>query len=108
MPGATVHTVLKAKLSTGAFGLVYSSAHCSAREELRCAYRPCLRWRQSVFLCSLRRLRAKALPMMEGQVTLVLKRTDVWLIEAHRYTLKSPAPPTTPAPLAKRPGGDAG
>jgi creatinine amidohydrolase len=51
----------------------------------------------------------KALPMMEGQVTLVLKRTDGWLIEAYRYTLKPPpAPPTTPAPLAKRPGGDAG
>jgi creatinine amidohydrolase len=49
------------------------------------------------------------LPMMEGQVTLVLKRTDGWLIEAYRYTLKpQAAAPTTPTPLAKRPGGDAG
>ena len=49
------------------------------------------------------------MPVMEGQVTLVLKRTDGWLIEAYRYTLKPPAAaPTTPAPLAKRPGGDAG
>jgi hypothetical protein len=57
------------------------------------------------------------LPMMEGQVTLVLKRsrevgsvtgsTDGWLIEAYRYTLKPHAvPPNTP--LAKRPGGEAG
>ncbi len=47
--------------------------------------------------------------MMEGQVTLVLKRTDGWLIEAYRYTLKPPAPATTtPASLAKRPGGGAG
>jgi hypothetical protein len=46
-------------------------------------------------------------PMMEGQVTLVLKRTDGWLIEAYRYTLKPLAvPPNTP--LAKRPGGEAG
>jgi creatinine amidohydrolase len=48
----------------------------------------------------------KPLPMMEGQVTLVLKRTSGWLIEAYRYTLKPPAAPqTTPAPLPKRPGG---
>ena len=48
----------------------------------------------------------KPLPMMEGQVTLVLKRTNGWLIEAYRYTLKPPAAPqTTPAPLPKRPGG---
>ena len=47
------------------------------------------------------------LPMMEGQVTLVLKRTDGWLIEAYRYTLKPPATAPT-APLAKRPGGGAG
>ena len=47
----------------------------------------------------------KSLPMMEGQVTLVLKRTSGWLIEAYRYTIKPPpAPQTTPAPL-KRPGG---
>lgn len=46
-------------------------------------------------------------PMMEGQVTLVLKRTDGWLIEAYRYTLTPHAvPPNTP--LAKRPGGEAG
>jgi hypothetical protein len=48
----------------------------------------------------------KPLPMMEGQVTLVLKRTSGWLIEAYRYTLKPPAAPqTTPAPLPRRPGG---
>ena len=48
----------------------------------------------------------KPLPMMEGQVTLVLKRTSGWLIEAYRYTIKPPAAPqTTPAPLPKRPGG---
>ncbi len=48
----------------------------------------------------------KPLPVMEGQVTLVLKRTSGWLIEAYRYTLKPPAAPqTTPAPLPKRPGG---
>ena len=47
----------------------------------------------------------KPLPVMEGQVTLVLKRTSGWLIEAYRYTIKSPpAPQTSPAPL-KRPGG---
>ncbi len=47
----------------------------------------------------------KPIPTMEGQVTLVLKRTSGWLIEAYRYTLKPPATPqTTPAPL-KRPGG---
>ena len=60
--------------------------------------------------------RGTPLPTMEGQVTLVLKRSrevgsvagssDGWLIEAYRYTLKSPAAaPTTPAPLPKRPGG---
>ena len=49
------------------------------------------------------------LPMMEGQVTLVMKRTEGWLIEAYRYTLKPPAAaPTTPAHLPKRPGGEAG
>jgi creatinine amidohydrolase len=48
----------------------------------------------------------KPLPTMEGQVTLVLKRTGGWLIEAYRYTIKPPAAPqTTPAPLPKRPGG---
>jgi len=48
----------------------------------------------------------KPLPMMEGQVTLVLKRTGGWLIEAYRYTIKpSPAAQTTPAPLPRRPGG---
>ncbi len=47
----------------------------------------------------------KPLPVMEGQVTLVLKRTGGWLIEAYRYTIKPPpAPQTSPAPL-KRPGG---
>ena len=47
----------------------------------------------------------KPIPTMEGQVTLVLKRTSGWLIEAYRYTLKPPpATQTTPAPL-KRPGG---
>ena len=60
--------------------------------------------------------RGTPLPTMEGHVTLVLKRSrevgsvaggsDGWLIEAYRYTLKSPAAaPTTPAPLPKRPGG---
>jgi creatinine amidohydrolase len=40
----------------------------------------------------------KPLPTMEGQATLVLKRSDKWLIEAYRYTIK-PAPPgqTPPA-----------
>jgi ketosteroid isomerase-like protein len=48
----------------------------------------------------------KPMSMMEGQVTLVLKRTGGWLIEAYRYTIKpSPAAQTTPAPLPKRPGG---
>jgi creatinine amidohydrolase len=47
----------------------------------------------------------KPLPTMEGQVTLVLRRTEGWLIEGYRYTLKPPeAPQTTPA-LPKRPGG---
>ena len=47
----------------------------------------------------------KPLPVMEGQVTLVLKRTSGWLIEAYRYTVKPPpAPQTSPTPL-KRPGG---
>ena len=46
---------------------------------------------------------------MEGQVTMVLKRTGGWLIEAYRYTIKpAPAAQTTPAPLAKRPGGPGG
>lgn len=48
----------------------------------------------------------KPLPIMEGQVTLVLKRTEGWFFEAYRYTIKPPpAPQTTPAPLPKRPGG---
>ena len=34
----------------------------------------------------------KPLPAMEGQVTIVLKRTGGWLIEAYRYTIKPPAP----------------
>ncbi len=48
----------------------------------------------------------KPLPTMEGLVTIVLKRSGGWLIEAYRYTI-TPAPPaqTTPAPLPKRPGG---
>jgi creatinine amidohydrolase len=47
----------------------------------------------------------KSSPTMEGQVTLVLKRTSGWLIEAYRYTIKPPpAPLTSPTPL-KRPGG---
>ena len=46
------------------------------------------------------------LPMMEGQATLVVKRTDRWLIEAYRYTIKpAPAGQTTPGAPAKRPGG---
>ena len=51
----------------------------------------------------------KPLPTMEGLVTMVLKRTGGWLIEAYRYTI-TPAPPaqTTPAPLPKRPGGPGG
>ena len=50
----------------------------------------------------------KPLPMMEGQVTLVLKRSGEWLIEGYRYTIKpAPAAQTTPAPLPKRPGGGA-
>jgi creatinine amidohydrolase len=48
----------------------------------------------------------KPLPMMEGQVTLVLKRTSGWLIEAYRYTLTpSASTQTTPTTLPKRPGG---
>ncbi len=49
----------------------------------------------------------KPLPLMEGQVTLVLKRSgDAWLIEAYRYTLKPPAAtPTEPATMPKLPGG---
>lgn len=47
----------------------------------------------------------RPLPTMEGQVTIVLKRTGGWLIEAYRYTIKQPpAPQTTPA-LPRRPGG---
>lgn len=48
----------------------------------------------------------KPLPTMEGLVTLVLKRTGGWLVEAYRYTITpAPAAQTTPAPLPKRPGG---
>jgi creatinine amidohydrolase len=50
----------------------------------------------------------RPLPMMEGQVTLVLKRTGPWLIEAYRYTVKPAVAQTTPAPLPRRPGGPAG
>ena len=46
----------------------------------------------------------KPLPIVEGQVTFVVKRSgDEWKIESYRYTVKSPAAQTT-AP-AKRPGG---
>jgi creatinine amidohydrolase len=44
----------------------------------------------------------KALPSFEGQLTLVMKRTGGWAIEAYRYTQKP-----TPAPMPtwlKRPG----
>jgi uncharacterized protein (TIGR02246 family) len=44
----------------------------------------------------------KALPAFEGQLTVVLKRTGGWAIEAYRYTQKP-----TPAPMPtwlKRPG----
>jgi creatinine amidohydrolase len=49
----------------------------------------------------------KPLPMMDGQVTLVLKRSgDAWLIEAYRYTLKPPAAAQTePANVPRLPGG---
>jgi creatinine amidohydrolase len=48
----------------------------------------------------------RPLPTMEGQVTLVLKRSGPWLIEAYRYTLKpTPAGQLTPPPLPRRPGG---
>ena len=48
----------------------------------------------------------KPLPMMEGQATLVLKRTAGWQIEAYRYTIKpSLAEQTTIGAPAKRPGG---
>ena len=47
----------------------------------------------------------KPLPMMEGQVTLVLKRTSGWLIEAYRYTLKPPASATDYAGATQTPGG---
>jgi creatinine amidohydrolase len=47
----------------------------------------------------------KPLPAMEGLVTVVLKRTAGWLIEAYRYTITpAPAAQTTPAPLPRRPG----
>ena len=51
----------------------------------------------------------KPLPMMEGQVTLVLKRSvDAWLIEAYRYTFKPPvAAQTEPMTMPKLPGGPA-
>jgi hypothetical protein len=47
--------------------------------------------------------------MMEGQVTLVLKRSSsAWLIEAYRYTFKPPVPAQTePATMPKLPGGPA-
>jgi creatinine amidohydrolase len=43
------------------------------------------------------------LPTMEGQCTLVVKRTAGWNIEAYRYTLKPP-PTQTTTPTQKRPG----
>jgi creatinine amidohydrolase len=44
----------------------------------------------------------KALPTFEGQLTLVMKRTAGWLIEAYRYTQK---PAAAPMPTwLKRPG----
>jgi creatinine amidohydrolase len=44
----------------------------------------------------------KALPPFEGQLTLVMKRTGAWLIEAYRYTQK---PTAVPRPTwLKRPG----
>jgi hypothetical protein len=50
----------------------------------------------------------RPLPMMEGQVTIVLKRVGGWQFEAYRYTLKpAPAAQTTPTPVPRRPGGPA-
>jgi creatinine amidohydrolase len=46
--------------------------------------------------------KGEPLPIQEGQATLVVKRTSTWLIEAYRYTVKTP-PGVTPA-LLKRPG----
>jgi creatinine amidohydrolase len=43
------------------------------------------------------------LPNFEGQVTLVLQRSDGWFIEAYRYTNKPSAPPP-PQMWFKRPG----
>ena len=46
----------------------------------------------------------KPLPMMEGQVTLVLKRTGGWLIEAYRYTTQAAGSATDhPAAAAEAP-----
>jgi creatinine amidohydrolase len=45
----------------------------------------------------------RPLPTMEGQVTVVVKRTVGWLIEAYRYTFK-PSLPGQPPTLSKRPG----
>ena len=42
------------------------------------------------------------LPAMEGQVTIVLKRTDSWHFEAYRYTVKSL--PGIESTLPRRPG----
>jgi creatinine amidohydrolase len=44
----------------------------------------------------------KPLPPLEGQATLVVKRTGSWQIEAYRYTVKPPASVTPTLP--KRPG----
>jgi hypothetical protein len=45
----------------------------------------------------------KPVPLMEGQVTLVVKRDGPWLIEAYRYTIKPSSGPSSQAPQ-KRPG----
>lgn len=50
----------------------------------------------------------KPLPTMEGLVTIVLKRTAGWLIEAYRYTITPAAPAQTTPALPKRPGGPGG
>ena len=47
----------------------------------------------------------RPVPTMEGLVTLVLKRSGGWLIEAYRYTITPAAPAQTTPALPKRPGG---
>ncbi len=82
-----------------------SSQHPLALNRIRCLSEDIAvadgKWELSGVLDS----SGKPTPRMEGQVTLVLKRTGAWLIEAYRYTLKPPAAPQTTPTLPKSPGG---